>query len=94
MLGNYATPPHPIALILIGRGKYAGEPIATASVYLDLFVDQQAADEVAIKNWSENEGMHEALQAAGIIGPVLRTHCPDPTPRMQVPATIHKLLVT
>lgn len=28
--------------------------------------------EVAIKNWSENEGVLEALQANGIVGPVKR----------------------
>ena len=30
---------------------------------------------VLIKNWSENEGVMEALQSAGIIGPILHEHC-------------------
>ncbi len=94
MLTKYQTPPHPHALILIGAPGHnaAGEPIATATVYLEHALPDLQPGEVVIKNWSENEGMHEALEAAGIIGPVLRRLLPTFEPREQTPATIHKLL--
>ncbi len=48
-----------------------GDPVAKCTINLpdhDL-----AQDEVAIKNYSENEGMLESLQQAGVVGPVLRS---------------------
>ncbi len=42
-----------------------GEPWATASVAIDYPVKD---DEVAVKNYSENEGMVDCLKEAGIIG--------------------------
>ncbi len=48
---------------------YAGEPIATASINLPIALE---SDEVIIKDYSENEGMVDALVAAGIIGKPLR----------------------
>jgi len=45
-----------------------GEPIAVASVNLpDATINE---DEVIIKNWSENEGVLEALVEAGIVTPL------------------------
>lgn len=94
LLGNFGNPPHPWALFLeadgdqmeSGYGKiHDGEPIARASVYLD--DEHPADDEVTIKGWSENEGMAEALQAAGVIGPELRR-----LPAGWAFATVHKLL--
>lgn len=46
-------------------------PIAVATVNLpDVSLEP---DEVIIKNYSENEGMSEALQIAGVIGEPLRS---------------------
>ncbi len=42
-----------------------GEPWCTASVCLP--DQEQAPDEVFIKNWSENEGILDALVAGGIV---------------------------
>lgn len=62
-----------------------GMPIAMATVNIpDASIE---SDEVIIKNWSENEGIREALQVAGIIGPTLRK-----IPTGFVLATVHKLL--
>lgn len=47
-----------------------GYPYCMATVNMP---DMDLADnEVAIKNWSENEGILECLQANGVIGPVKR----------------------
>jgi hypothetical protein len=43
---------------------YTDEPIATASVSLDVPLEP---DEILIKDWSENEGMLLSLEQAGII---------------------------
>jgi len=43
-----------------------GEPMAVATVNIPEAMLQEG--EVWIKNWSENEGIYEALMAAGIIG--------------------------
>lgn len=94
LLGTFGTKPHPWVLYLEadgnqhepGYGKiHDGETIARAGVYID--GQTPADDEVIIKGWSENEGMPEALQAAGIIGPELRR-----VPTGRVEATVHKLL--
>jgi len=45
-------------------------------------------NEVLIKDWSENEGMVEALQRAGVIGPVL-----DMVPAGNTAASKHELLI-
>lgn len=47
----------------------AGEPLAVATVALEVLPDD---GNVFIKNWSENSGILESLQDAGIIGPVIR----------------------
>ena len=48
-----------------------GEPVAVASVHMpDISL---APDEVVIKDYSENEGMLDALVATGVISPPLRT---------------------
>lgn len=53
------------ALLLIDAED--GEPVATATVNLPEV--EMAPGEVAIKNWSENEGMVEVLVQAGVIEP-------------------------
>jgi hypothetical protein len=47
-----------------------GQPIATASV--NLVDEPMAADEVAIKDYSENEGMFNVLNQAGLISDPVR----------------------
>ena len=46
------------------------EPIATASV--NLINEPMEADEIAIKDYSENEGMLDALVKAGVVSTPLR----------------------
>lgn len=46
------------------EGVVAGDPMATASVCFDYLV---AEDELLVKDWDTNEGMVEALIAAGVI---------------------------
>lgn len=53
---------------------------ATTNLFLPL-----KDDEVFIKNYSENEGIREALQLGGIIGPPLNFINPD--------VSIHKCLI-
>jgi hypothetical protein len=45
--------------------KEDGEPVTTATINLPM--ESMKADEVAIKNYSENEGIVEALKEAGVI---------------------------
>lgn len=54
------------ALSLIGTGEEIGEPIATCTVAL---IDRPIPEKgyVWIKEYSENEGMTEALIKAGVI---------------------------
>jgi len=52
-------------LLIIEDGEEAGELLATASVNLP--EAELAEDEICIKNWSENEGILDVLQDAGII---------------------------
>jgi hypothetical protein len=47
-----------------------GSPVATATVNLPEL--SLAADEVVIKDYSENEGMLDLLVAAGVVSPPLR----------------------
>lgn len=47
-----------------------GEPLATATVALDVLPDE---GNVFIKDWSENEGILSSLQEAGVVGPVIRS---------------------
>jgi hypothetical protein len=64
------------------ESKADGEPFAVATV--NVFVPMKK-DEVAIKNYSENEGIREALQLAKIIGPPLNFISQD--------VSIHKCLI-
>lgn len=58
-----------VAISLVADGDscdtFDGEPIATATVNITRLPDGA----VAIKDWSENMGMAEALAEAGIIDP-------------------------
>ncbi|NJO81802.1 MAG: hypothetical protein HC828_02845 [Blastochloris sp.] len=47
-----------------------GSPVAVATVHMPEL--NLAADEVVIKDYSENEGMLDALVASGIVSPPLR----------------------
>lgn len=47
-------------------GAFPGEPIATATVCLPNFQPHRL-QEVAIKNWSENEGLYEAMLETGLL---------------------------
>ena len=65
---TYSSPSN---LCLEIRGTGYGEPplcIATTNI-AGYHCDP---GHVLIKNWSENEGVYEALLAAGVIGPVIR----------------------
>ena len=46
-----------------------GEPLTRATVET---AEQPAEGNVFIKDWSENAGLLEALQGAGVVGPVIR----------------------
>lgn len=67
-----------VQLAKYGNGRTAiqlmdyddASPVATASVNLPDV--EMADDEVAIKDWSENEGMLSALLDAGIVAPPVR----------------------
>jgi len=64
---NYATKGR-IALQLYDLQDY--QPIATATVNLP---DESIEEgHVFIKNWSENEGIYQALLKAGVIEPLVR----------------------
>lgn len=78
---RYATPENPALRLTTEDGM----PFATASVNPTELLNP---GEIGIKSWAENGGMADALMAAGIIGPVLRTlHSGF------VDITIHMLLV-
>ena len=62
-----------------------GEPLLTATVCVDADIP---SGHVAIKNWSENEGVLESLQKAEVIGDAVGI-----IPCGYVKATLHKLLV-
>jgi|688.fasta_scaffold963504_1 hypothetical protein len=47
-----------------------GESLAVATVALDVLPDD---GNVFIKSWSENEGLLDSLQRAGVVGPVIRS---------------------
>ena len=49
-----------------------GELLCTASVCLG---EIPGPNEIFIKSWSENEGMGEALEEQGLVGPIIR-HIP------------------
>lgn len=79
---KYKCGQHAIQLIDLEDGM----PYATASVRMpDITINH---DEVCIKNWSENEGLMEAMIAANIISEPLYT---VPTGYVQVP--VCRLLV-
>lgn len=65
MLGSYAVDG---SLALILCDKETGARQLTASVWLN-GSPPLGKDRVWIKNWSENEGVFESLQAAGVITP-------------------------
>ena len=50
-----------IALVLLD--EETGEPIAKVSVNVTILIP---STQIAVKSWSENEGMLEALMAAGV----------------------------
>ena len=49
-----------------------GEPLMTATVCLAAYGDTPEPGHVFLKTWSENEGIYEALLAAGVIGEFTR----------------------
>lgn len=69
----------------IGRGFYHdgstalmvytedGEPICKATVCMSDSGEKPADGNVFIKDWAENEGVMASLQAAGVIGEVIRS---------------------
>lgn len=67
-----------VAFAKYGNGRFAiqlfdaetHEPIATASVNLPF--EPLASDEIAIKDYSENEGILDALVKAGVVSTPLR----------------------
>lgn len=74
-----------VAIQLEGAGQYEGELIATATVN---FPDQKLSmDRIAIKEYSENEGMVEFLIASNIIQPEAVGHITSGF----ITAPIHKL---
>jgi hypothetical protein len=64
--GNYANKRTAITLI----EEATGDAVATATLNIDYV--KLADDEIIIKDYSENEGMYEALLKSGIIGPIKR----------------------
>ena len=50
-----------------------GEPLATATVCLVDMGERPSEGNVFIKSYSENEGLYEALLAAGVIGEKVNT---------------------
>lgn len=65
--GNYSN--GRIALELIDAED--GETVMVATVNIpDAMIEK---DELIIKNYSENEGVLEALQKEGIVGPIIKT---------------------
>jgi hypothetical protein len=54
----------------ISDDLFIGSPIATATINLP--DDAQAENEVFIKDYSENEGMYDALFEAGYVGEITR----------------------
>lgn len=70
VFANYADNENTaIQLIGVEDTSYQGELIATASVNTS---DKLGSGEVAIKTWSENEGIDIALVNAGVIKPALK----------------------
>ena len=49
-----------------------GEPLMTATTCLAAYGDTPEPGHVFLKTWSENEGIYEALLAAGVIGEFTR----------------------
>lgn len=84
--GKYGNGRTAISLIGAPGTEDQYEPIATATVNLPYVECDE--DEVLIKNYSENEGMEEALIEAEIIGPRLGTRATG-----FVEVTKHKLLI-
>ena len=71
--------------IAIKATSLDGEPLFTATVCVDEVIPE---GQVVIKNWSENEGVKEALQEANVIGEEIRSiECGF------CYATVHELLI-
>jgi hypothetical protein len=74
------------AILLHDINSVAMDLVAVATINIpDVEVGM---NEVLIKDWLENEGMVEALQRAGVIGPVL-----DMVPAGYTAASKHELLI-
>jgi len=67
--------------------KKNGEPVLVATVNIPQ--EKLDKDEIIIKNWSENEGILDVLQKAGIVGEIIRK-----VPTGHVEADVVKLLKT
>lgn len=76
-----------IMLVAAEDDEIPGEPIATASVNLEDGVVGEG--EIAIKDYSENEGMLEAMVDAGIVSEPLRM---EASGYVEIP--VCKLLIT
>ncbi len=83
-LGRYADPPN-LALTLITADDEFPQPMAKASFNLKTELPEGY---IAIKSWSENEGMADILMEAGVIGPVEGT-----IPTGFVVGTVHRVLL-
>ena len=58
-------------ILALNLTSLEGEPIATASVNLPEHANVLKPSQTFIKNYSENEGILESLQKAGVVGPSL-----------------------
>lgn len=63
-----------VAILLRERPTVHSEVNAKATVMLDSLGCELAENEVWIKTWAENEGVLEALVAAGVVDPTGRVH--------------------
>ena len=66
----------------------SNDPGLVATATVNIPDAEVGMNEVLIKDWSENEGMVEALQRAGVIGPVL-----EMVPVGYTAASKHELLI-
>lgn len=83
VIGNYSNGRNGLELFDVAEG----DPVATATINVP--DHDMAEDEVAIKNYSENEGMLQTLMDAGVISAPVRTLSQG---FVQIP--ICKLLIT
>tara|TARA_R110002050_G_scaffold38456_4_gene94961 strand:+ start:375 stop:680 length:306 start_codon:yes stop_codon:yes gene_type:complete len=73
------------AILLVDKEDKS--PVAVATVNIPDYHDLKD-DEVIIKNYSENDGMIETLQEAGVIGPIIKS-----IPVGYAAGFLHKLLI-